>query len=235
MSKPRDQFGDREVGPIEEDLAPGERIAPMTEAELEFGEEYKPEIDMQGSRCSVCKHPEAEVIDKHLVEMDIRIDQIAGLYGLSESALGRHKKDCILGVIKKGREILKRQRENQKIVKTMDKVDELYDIGKGLLVQAAADRQVGDSLALMTKLEENLRLRGELNGELVGANGPTPGQMGAGQLGPGGIPGGRVQLIVLPQVYGKTPEQLAKMVEAKPLEIEGEIVDDDEDSSNVTK
>jgi hypothetical protein len=59
--------------------------------------------------------------------------------------------------------------------------------------------------------------------------------MGAGQLGPGGIPGGRVQLIVLPQVYGKTPEQLAKMVEAKPLEIEGEIVDDDEDSSNVTK
>jgi hypothetical protein len=40
---------------------------------------------------------------------------------------------------------------------------------------------------------------------------------------------------VLPQVYGKTPEQLAKMVEAKPLEIEGEIVDDDEDSSNVTK
>jgi hypothetical protein len=229
MSKPRDQFGDRDVGPVEDDLAPGERISPMTEAELEFGEEYKPEIDMQGSRCSVCKHPETEVIDKHLVEMDIRIDQIAGLYGLSESALGRHKKDCILGVIKRGREILKRQRENQKIVKTLDKVDELYDIGKGLLVQAAGDRNVGDSLALMTKLEDNLRLRGELNGELVGANGPAPGMIGTGQgmMGPGGIPGGRVQLIVLPQVYGKTAEEIAKLTAATPLEVEiaGEVVD----------
>lgn len=48
-------------------------------------------------------------------------------------------------------------------------------------------------------------------------------------------PGGRVQLIVLPQVYGKTPEQLAKMVEAKPLEIEGEVIDDDEDGPEEAK
>lgn len=227
MSKPRDQFGDDEIGAgLDADLGPGERIAPMTEAELEFGEEYKPDIDMQGSRCTVCKHPEAEVIDKHLIEMDIRIDQIAGLYGLSSSALSRHKKDCILGMVVKGREILKRQRANQKIVKTLDKVDELYDIGKGLLTQTAADRQVGDSLALMGKLEDNLRLRGELTGELVGVNGPTPGQIAAGQ-GPAGSPAGRVQLIVLPQVYGKTQEEVAKMIAATPIDVmvEGEVVE----------
>jgi len=228
VSKPRDQFGDREIGAdLSDDLRLGEVLAPMTEAELEFSGEYRPEIDIQGSRCTVCRHDHAEVIDKHLIEMDIRIDQIAELYGLSKSALSRHKKDCILGMIVKGREILKQQRTNQKIVRTLDRVDELYDIGKGLLVQSAADRQVGDSLALMTKLEDNLRLRGELAGELVGPNGPTAGQMAAGQ-GPAGAPAGRVQLIVLPQVYGRAPEEIAKMIEAKPLDIEvdGKIVED---------
>jgi hypothetical protein len=51
--------------------------------------------------------------------------------------------------------------------------------------------------------------------------------MAAGQ-GPAGAPAGRVQLIVLPQVYGRAPEEIAKMIEAKPLDIEvdGKIVED---------
>lgn len=212
--------------------ANGERLAPMTEVELAFEDpgEYRIDLDMQGTKCRVCKHLQEEVINKHLVERDLTLEQLAKVYGVSSSSLSRHRQECIAGLIKKGREVLMQQKLGRRLVKTLEKVDDVYEIGMELLKQTAADRQVGDSLALMNKLEDNLRLRGELAGELVGPNGPMAPREGA--IGPAG---GRVQLIVLPQVYGKTPEQLAKMVEAKPLEIEGEIVDDDEDGSNGAK
>lgn len=217
------------------DPSQGERLAPMTEAELAFDDpgEYRIELDMQGTKCRVCKHDQEEVINKHLVERDLTLEQLAKVYGVSSSSLSRHRQECIAGLIKKGREVLMQQKLGRRLVKTLEKVDDVYEIGMELLKQTAADRQVGDSLALMNKLEDNLRLRGELAGELVGPNGPAPAMAGAigGQL----PAGGRVQLIVLPQVYGKTPEQLAKLVEAKPLEIEGEVIDDDEDGPEEAK
>lgn len=223
MSRPRDHYGDRGEP---EDLGPGERLAPMTEAELEFSEDYQPEIDTQASRCTVCRHAQEEVIDKHLIEQDLTVKEISKVYGLSTGALSRHKRDCIQGMIQKGREILREQRTAQKLVRTLDKLDGVFDVGRRLLEQTAEDRNVGDSLALMGKLEDNLRLRGELTGELVGANGPRLGAGGEGQIGGPGGPGGQmIRVIMLPTLVGKTQEEIARMTAAKPLEIEGEVVE----------
>lgn len=213
-----------ELGEVMEDLWPGERISPMDPGELLASGEYRPVVETPGLRCKTCRHPQVDVIDRHLIEQDLTLEEISKVYGISESALSRHKRDCIVGMVLKGRALAQQQKIARKLVKTLDKVDQLYDVGMGLLKQSAEGQNVGDSLALMTKLEDNLRLRGELAGELVGPNGPSPSQqMATGNPGQGG----KVQVIVLPTTFGRPPEDIAKLIEAKPL-----LLDDGEDSED---
>lgn len=219
----------RDEGDLEdlgEDLSPGEALAPMTPEELLLSPNYRPKIETPGLRCKACRHPQTDVIDQHLIAQDLTLEQISQVYGISTSALSRHKKDCIIGMVLKGREIMRQQQAAKKLVSTMDKVDEVYDIGMGLLRHAAEEKNIGDSLALMGKLEDNLRLRGEIGGEVVGPNGPKPGMGGDGS-GQGGIGGGKVQVIVLPTTYGRPAEEIAKLVEATPLALLGSEADEE--------
>lgn len=47
-------------------------------------------------RCSVCLHPNAKEIDEGMLTGELSIPKVAELYGLSKSAVGRHKKKCLL-------------------------------------------------------------------------------------------------------------------------------------------
>lgn len=218
---------------LAEDLSRGEVLAPMTPEELLLSPNYRPEIETPGLRCKACRHPQTDVIDQHLIAQDLTLEQISQVYGISTSALSRHKKDCIIGMVFKGREIMRQQQAAKKLVSTMDKVDEVYDIGMGLLKHAAEEKNIGDSLALMGKLEDNLRLRGEIGGEVVGPNGPKPGMGGGDGSGQGGMGGGKVQVIVLPTTYGRPAEEIAKLIEATPLVLLGSEADGTDDGERV--
>lgn len=64
---------------------------------------------------------------------------------------------------------------------------------------------------IIASLHENIRLRGELTRELV-----APGSGSMDQASPGA----RVQVIMMPTVAGKSPEEISRMISAPALNLD---------------
>lgn len=176
-------------------------------------------------RCTICKHEQSDVIDHHLITQDLSVAKISKIFGLSISAIGRHKKNCIRAKAKVSRKILEGAAATRQAATTIGRTDEIFEAAKPLLDSRVKEGDVEGAARIIASLHDNVRLRGELTKELV-----TPGQGGQGMGGDGiGGNGSRVQVIMMPTIAGKSPDEVAAMISAPTLNLEAIRAQEDED------
>lgn len=94
------------------------------------------------ARCSICNHPNRREIDKALVTRSASMRDIAGRFGVSRSALSRHKKNHLPRLVKAAEAAA----EVQAVAFGADLIDEL-------------DRLLKRSMAILEKAEKAGELR----------------------------------------------------------------------------
>ena len=112
-------------------------------------------------RCSVCDHPERQEVDEALVTgMPYR--SIAKRYGLSESAVYRHKADHLPACLLKAREVEEITRADN----LLEQVRYLQFHALGILERAEDTGDLRTALAAISQARGNLELLAKLLGEL---------------------------------------------------------------------
>ena len=95
-----------------------------------------------GRTCSICNHPERSEIDKALVTRSASMRDIAGQYGVSRSALSRHKSNHLPRLV----EAAKASEAAQAVTSGAALIDEL-------------DRLLNRALAILEAAEETGQLK----------------------------------------------------------------------------
>ena len=89
-----------------------------------------------GRKCSVCNHPDRGEIDKALVTRSVSMRDIAGHYGVSRSALSRHKANHLPRLV----EAAKASEAAQAVTSGAALIDELNSLlNRALAILAAAE------------------------------------------------------------------------------------------------
>jgi hypothetical protein len=112
-------------------------------------------------RCTVCDHPERHGIDEALVT-GAPYRSVAKRFGLSESAVYRHKVDHLPAHLLKAREV-------EEVAQADDLLDQVRDLQTRALDILERAEKVGDlriALAAISQARGNLELLGKLAGEL---------------------------------------------------------------------
>lgn len=111
-------------------------------------------------RCSVCEHPQVEAINVALVNGDALRD-VAGRYGLSKTALHRHKAHLPARLVK-AREAEGAARADS----LLQQVRDLHARTLTILAEAEAERDHATALKAIREARGNLELLAKLLGEL---------------------------------------------------------------------
>lgn len=122
--------------------------------------------------CSICNHAQHAEIDALLIQGDA-FREIAKQYGTSSTALHRHKTEHLPAAVIKAenQEAIRRSDEllataNKSTSDLLEQVRQLQQNAYGILEKALAADQKGLALQAIRESRENLRLSGELLGEL---------------------------------------------------------------------
>ncbi len=81
---------------------------------------------MAGPRCTVCDHAQRKEIDQAYVSGSLR--GIAAQFNLSATAVGRHKKQCLLGAVERVSSISKQKLGNDLLKYLQDSIEQLGNI-----------------------------------------------------------------------------------------------------------
>jgi transposase-like protein len=112
-------------------------------------------------RCTVCDHPERHGIDEALVT-GASYRSVAKRFGLSESAVYRHKTEHLPAHLLKAREAQEVARADD----LLDQVRYLQGHALGILERAERAGDLRTALAAISQARGNLELLGKLAGEL---------------------------------------------------------------------
>jgi hypothetical protein len=112
-------------------------------------------------RCTVCDHPERHSIDGILVN-GAPYRSVAKRFGLSESAVYRHKTDHLPTHLLKAREV----EEVAQAEDLLEQVKHLQTHSLDILERAENDGELRTALAAISQARGNLELLGKLAGEL---------------------------------------------------------------------
>lgn len=113
------------------------------------------------STCTVCRHPAAKQIDERLVRGE-SYRSIARRYDLGFTSVGRHARGHLSPKLQK----LHAEREENRAVSLLSRVERLISKLEGLADDAAETGKAGQMLATARELRESYRLLGRLTGEL---------------------------------------------------------------------
>jgi hypothetical protein len=113
-------------------------------------------------RCSVCTHPEVEKINAALVAGDSSFLAIAALFGVSDSALRRHKKNHLPATLARAQDAAEVAQADD----LLGQVKELRDKAYGILLKAEAAGELRTALAAIREARGCLELLARLLGEL---------------------------------------------------------------------
>jgi transposase-like protein len=112
-------------------------------------------------RCTVCDHPERQLIDEVLVT-GAPYRSVAKRFGLSESAIYRHKTDHLPAHLLKAREV----EEVAQADDLLEQVRNLQIHALHILERAEKSGDLRTALAAISQARGNLELLGKLAGEL---------------------------------------------------------------------
>jgi transposase-like protein len=112
-------------------------------------------------RCTVCDHPKRHSIDEALVS-GASYRSVAKRFGLSESAVFRHKKEHLPAQLLKAREV----EEVAQADDLLDQVRHLQAHALGILDRAEKAGDLRTALGAISQARGNLELLGKLAGEL---------------------------------------------------------------------
>jgi transposase-like protein len=112
-------------------------------------------------RCTVCDHPESHCIDETLVT-GAAYRSVAKRFGLSESAVYRHKTEHLPAHLLKAREVEEVARADD----LLDQVRDLQTHALDILERAEKSGDLRTALAAVSQARGNLELLGKLAGEL---------------------------------------------------------------------
>jgi transposase-like protein len=112
-------------------------------------------------RCTVCDHPERQLIDEALVT-GAPYRSVAKRFGLSESAIYRHKSDHLPAHLLKAREV----EEMAQADDLLEQVRHLQTHALDILERAEKSGDLRTALAAISQARGNLELLGKLAGEL---------------------------------------------------------------------
>ena len=112
-------------------------------------------------RCTVCDHPDSHSIDGALVT-GAPYRSVAKRFGLSESAVYRHKTEHLPTHLLKAREVEEAARADD----LLDQVSNLQAHALGILERAEKAGDLRTALAAISQARGNLELLGKLAGEL---------------------------------------------------------------------
>ena len=112
-------------------------------------------------RCTVCDHPERHGIDEALVT-GAPYRSVAKQFGLSESAVYRHKADHLPSPLLKAREVEEAARADD----LLEQVRNLQAHALDILERAERAGDLRTALAAISQARGNLELLGKLAGEL---------------------------------------------------------------------
>jgi hypothetical protein len=111
--------------------------------------------------CSICTNVEREAINSELVERK-PFRRVAQRYGVSETALHRHKKNCIPADLAKAAEVVKLTQAGT----LLEQVCELGHTAREILEQARRAGDLRTALAGIGQAKGCLELQAKLAGEL---------------------------------------------------------------------
>ena len=112
-------------------------------------------------RCTVCDHPERHSIDETLVT-GAPYRSVAKQFGISESAVYRHKTDHLPSHLLRAREVEEAARADD----LLDQVRHLQGRALDILERAERAGDLRIALAAISQARGNLELLGKLAGEL---------------------------------------------------------------------
>lgn len=113
------------------------------------------------STCTVCTHPEAELIDRLLVS-GTSYRQIAARFDLGMSSVSRHRNKHLSSAL----QAVHKKREGKRAVSLLDRVEGLVAKLEQMADEAASTGKTGQLLATARELRESYKLIGKLTGEL---------------------------------------------------------------------
>jgi transposase-like protein len=125
----------------------------------------RPRAGQRGSsiprRCTVCDHPESRSIDEALVS-GAPYRSVAKRFGLSESAVYRHKTEHLPVHMLKAKEVEETARADD----LLEQVRNLQTHALGILERAEKSGDLRTALAAISQARGNVELLGKLAGEL---------------------------------------------------------------------
>jgi len=113
------------------------------------------------ARCSICNHPNRREIDKALVTRSASMRDIAGRFGVSRSALSRHKKNHLPRLVKAAEAAA----EVQAVASGADLIDELDRLLKRAMAILEKAEKTGDlrvALQAIREARETLKTQADL-------------------------------------------------------------------------
>ncbi|HCG56410.1 MULTISPECIES: hypothetical protein [Brevibacterium] len=113
------------------------------------------------NKCSVCRHPDRETVDRELVA-GLTLREAADKYGLGKDAVGRHKRNHLSKTLKAVQE----RRETAGAQKAVDRAEELYVKASTILERSEEEGNGQLGLAAIKELRSTVELLAKLTGEL---------------------------------------------------------------------
>jgi hypothetical protein len=111
--------------------------------------------------CTICTHARRVDINRSLVDGS-PVRELAKRFGVSKSALQRHKDDHLSKVILGNAEA----RKKLEGLSVVERAEQLYEQTQGILEAATAANEPGLALKAIQRLERQLELVGRLLGEI---------------------------------------------------------------------
>jgi len=113
-------------------------------------------------KCTVCAHPKVDEINRLLLENKLSAREIGRRYGLSDSAIRRHKANHLPERLKAAHDF----KESLRAADLLDQLRALQEKALGILEAAEEEGSQRTALLAIKECRNNLALIGELLGEI---------------------------------------------------------------------
>lgn len=113
------------------------------------------------NRCTVCRHPDRETLDRELAG-GLTLRDAGAKYGMSKDSIGRHKRNHL----SKALMAVQERRELAGAQKAVDRAEQLYVKASAILEQAEGEGNGTLGLAAIKELRGVVELLAKLTGEL---------------------------------------------------------------------
>lgn len=113
-------------------------------------------------RCSICNHPKRREIDKALVSRSASMRDIAGRYGVSRSALSRHRKNHLPKLVKAAEAAAGAEAVTSGAA-LIDELDRLLKRAMAILEKAEKAGELRVALQAIREARETLKTQADLS------------------------------------------------------------------------